>query len=355
MIALSACQTGPQPTRSAEPMPGESTGVDQSGGTTQSEISLASALELLQSGEESAALAVLEQLDAERPGSVAARIRRQIESPVEELIPGPYETITIEAGETLSEIALRVLDDPLMFYALARLNRIEEPRLVSAGESIRVPRRPDRATTDPEPVAQPRTPESPESRVEDIDTVARYLARSGRPDEGWRMLLLEIESGTSGAALAGSLTELTLSRAGELQAQEQFDEAAQRLDRVIQALDAGDPNQALLEQKLAEVRGQHLLSQARRAQADNELTKAYRLVLEANRTGAAPDADGLVDYLRNRLIDSLHNDALIAWRDRDVDRAIRHWETLLESVPDFEPAKVYLDRARRLRARLDQS
>lgn len=340
-------------------MPPEPSGPAAAAGSSEPEISLASALDLLQRGREGEALEVLDRLDTGRPDSVAARLRRQIETPIEDLIPGPYETITIEAGETLSEIALRVLGDPLMFHALARLNRIEEPRRVAAGATIRVPGRVGEASAETEPVSEPvnapRPRPSGDSRAEDIDTVARYLARSGRPDEGLRMLLLEIESGASGDALGESFTELTLTRVDQLLAEERFEEAGQRLTRAIQALGPENPNQPVLERKTAEVRGEDLLFRARRVRTDGNLVEAHRLAREASRIGELPAAAALAENYREQLIDSLHNDALIAWRDRDVDRAIRLWETLLESVPDFEPARVYLERARRLRARLDRS
>jgi DNA-binding transcriptional MerR regulator len=205
-----------------------------------------------------------------------------------------------------------------------------------------------------EPAPEISAPVERNARVEDLDIVARYLARSGRPDEAWRMLVLEVESGP-GTALAGSLTELTLRHADELRRQERFDDAEQRLLRVIRALAPEDPNQSLLERKLDQVRGGDLISRARRARAEGDLIEAYRLARAAGQTDTGSDARVLAGELRAKLIDSLHNDALVAWRDRDVDRAIRRWETLLESVPDFEPARIYLERARRLRKRLDQS
>jgi hypothetical protein len=102
-------------------------------------------------------------------------------------------------------------------------------------------------------------------------------------------------------------------------------------------------------------RTEMLLQQARLAQLRGDLVGAYALARQA--ATAAPGADAarrIAVELRGSLVEHLHNDALTAWRDRDVDRAIRTWETLLQSVPDFEPAAVYLERARQLRSRLDQ-
>lgn len=72
----------------------------------------------------------------------------------------------------------------------------------------------------------------------------------------------------------------------------------------------------------------------------------------ALRPGHGP-ASRLVSELESELTEQMHGSALIAWRNRDVDQAIRQWESLLELVPDFEPARVYLERARELRRRLE--
>ena len=69
----------------------------------------------------------------------------------------------------------------------------------------------------------------------------------------------------------------------------------------------------------------------------------------------SPDDQGVIALereLRERWTSDLHAEALRAWRQRDVDLSIRIWQHLLERVPDFEPAAVYLERALELRRRL---
>lgn len=55
---------------------------------------------------------------------------------------------------------------------------------------------------------------------------------------------------------------------------------------------------------------------------------------------------------REAPVNQYHDHALRAWRDRRVDEAISLWEELLTIDPDFEPAHVYLARARELQQRL---
>lgn len=99
---------------------------------------------------------------------------------------------------------------------------------------------------------------------------------------------------------------------------------------------------------------QHLYREAIDLRLDGEVSAA----LEKARRALAlwPDhapAARLVGDLESELTEQMHVSALTAWRNRDVDQAIRQWESLLDLVPDFEPARVYLERARELRRRLE--
>lgn len=79
---------------------------------------------------------------------------------------------------------------------------------------------------------------------------------------------------------------------------------------------------------------------------------------------AAPEAEPEVESVpppvtaqtesREVPVDQYHDHALRAWRDRRVDEAISLWEELLTVDPDFEPAHVYLARARELQQRLQE-
>lgn len=353
-----ACQWLPveedqQPAAAPEPAPAPSE-VRQP--EPQLEPSLAEAMDLLQRGREEGALRMLDALG--ESGPVVASLRRQILEPVEELIPGPYRRVEVQPGETLSQIAERELGDPLMFYALARLNEIAEPRLVAVGQALRVPvashrSAPEQSGSEP-PSGGPVAPVAATARDRDVATVIDYLLRTGESADAWRMLVLETESGSAGPEMRDSLVALTLARADEQQREGRFERALDELSRAIRALGPAHAGAGALATRKLEVQAADWVRRAREARSRGELIEAHESAARAAALGVDAEADALFSEIRDELVERLHNEALVAWRDRDVDRAIRTWESLLAEVPDFEPASVYLERARRLRERLDR-
>jgi len=57
--------------------------------------------------------------------------------------------------------------------------------------------------------------------------------------------------------------------------------------------------------------------------------------------------------LRDALGKHFHDRALSAWREQRLEAAIADWKRVLAIDPGFEPASVYLERARRVRQRLE--
>jgi len=357
-VVLAACQTPVEEPSEPEAVAPEPAAPLRAEPEPLPEVSLGSAIDLLQRGRERPALRVLDELERQNPGNEAvANLRRQIEAPVDELIPGPYARVEVLPGESLSLIAERVLGDPLMFYALARLNGIPEPWRVAAGESIRIPAGARaRELASPE-VARADRDGQGDSRARTIRIVADELVRSGRIDEAWRMLLLEAEAGSANAELESALVALTERRAADLLERGRFDAAMEGLGRVLEVIDADHAAVAGLAALKQRARVGQLAESAREARAQGDYVEAYRLArraAEIARADGSEQVEELVSELREALVEHLHNDALVAWRDRDVDLAIRLWESLVEVVPDFEPAAIYLERARQLRRRLDE-
>ncbi|MFU8877919.1 MAG: hypothetical protein ACNA7E_07235 [Wenzhouxiangellaceae bacterium] len=245
--------------------------------------SLAVALDELERGRfEQARLTLSSLVDADSGSRIAARLLDQLESPPEQLLPGPYVEIIVAPGESLSEIAVRELGDPLLFVALARLNAVDVPMRISAGTVLRVP--------------------VPETPADGLDTVV--------PD-----------------AEQDSLPATEIARPAVPAEDARHERAAASTDLYRQAV--------------------VLREQGHRMAALETGRKAVVLQPESG------SAVRLVAELESELTEELHTAGLTAWRNRDVDLAIRLWESLLASVPDFEPARVYLERAHELRRRLD--
>lgn len=319
---------------------------------------LATAMDLLENGRGEAARTLLAALAEDAPRSrVLTSLLRQIDEPAEQLLPGPYRQVQVDAGESLSLIAARELGDPLMFYALARLNGIDVPAQVPVGTVLKVP---ETAGGDEDRnLVPPASAEAPsEVTIAEIESVARYLARSGQDDQARAMLIGELaDSDSEGAGVESArelLATLTLEQASEMRAGGAYARAIEAVDETLAVI--GDSGQRLVLADAREgIRSEMLLENALRLREQGELVAAYQAARNAaDMNGAGREATDLVDELRAEIVDALHNEALVAWRDRNVDLAIRTWESLLDVIPDFEPARVYLERARLLRERLDE-
>lgn len=360
-------------------------------------VRLLDAIDRMQAGDGEQALAVLRRLQSADPASNTLRLlRRQVETDPEEILPGPYRNVTVQRGESLSQIAARDLGNPLLFYALARLNGIDEPRRIQTGTVLRVPesmsvdggaeRRPeltDAAPEQPEATeddatmhdSEPAGPDDTDTTIiadtrmadaaaaddragaaerSELETVARYLLSNGQPTDARQMLLEAARSGRISPRAEQLLVELTLDHS-------EAERLAGRYDSAVAALTgaAGVLSQGALRQRLAHKRQrveiESLLERASAFQRESRYDQAHALAREAVVMDPQHERAVAVEaMLREALVNDFHERALRAWRARDIDLAIRTWQRLLEVEPDFEPAQVYLERAKRLRQRLSE-
>ncbi len=407
---LAGCQMLPQKPL-PEPEPPIVQGPPDPAAARTGPARLVDAMDHLQYGRFEKAAAMIETLREGSPGSpTLALLARQLEAPPAELLPGPYRTIEVQPGDTLSQIAVRELGNPLLFVALARLNGIDVPRTLSVGAELRVPETPtselaasadavaavaadsDRAddplalaepvnerdpASDParsaaaagrpseetasgperagnDPAIDPVGPQSVEPRRSELETVAEYLLASGQPTDARELLLAAARERNLSPRAERLLVELALDTAQAEADAGQYDDAVATLAQVAEALDPG-ASRARIDVRRTRIEVQSLLRRAEGFRERGLLFEAYGLAEQAR--GLDPDyapAVALEDDLRDQLVERHHDRALRAWRARDIDVAIRAWRELLDAVPDFEPARVYLDRAERLRARLGE-
>ncbi|NKI36258.1 LysM peptidoglycan-binding domain-containing protein [Wenzhouxiangella sp. XN79A] len=351
---------------------------------------LVDAMDALQNGQFDAAADMLESLRQQSPGSpILALLLRQLNESPEALLPPPYRTLRVEPGDTLSELAERELGNPLLFVALARLNELRQPKRLQVGAELRVPdRKPaiagggsddsagrstadDRADAvndvtgdskdDSRAQAQDAAPadESMDaaagngSRRSELETVAEYLLASGQPTDARELLIAAGREQSLSDGAEELLVELSLDSARAEVENDQFATATATLAEAMTVLGPG-PLRARLEVQRTRLAVDERLARAEAFEQRGLLLEAYR---EAEQALALDDDHGLAIQreaaLREALVADYHDRALRAWRARDIDLAIRTWDVLLEAVPTFEPARVYLERARRLRRRLD--
>lgn len=109
-------------------------------------------IEYLEAGQEELADAELQKVVQSEPGNrLAQSLLKQIHEDPFALFGEKSFAYRVPAGESLSRIAQRFLNDPLQFYGLARYNNIKVPRTLGEGQMLRIPGRAPTAGATPAP------------------------------------------------------------------------------------------------------------------------------------------------------------------------------------------------------------
>ncbi len=219
----------------------------------------------------------------------------------------------VEPGETLSGLAQRYLGDPMLFVILARYNGIARPRALEIGRVLAVPARPASAAA-----------------VADSD------ADPGEPPWTGERYRREIEAALASGEIA-SAQEL-LARAQ--QARPGTGEWQPWLRRLSDRVEA----ETAQRRALATPEATDLAS---REAAFADLQRALALV-----PGLEP-ATSALPAVRTALVEALHREAVVHFRNQRVDPALVLWDRALALDPEFEPAQGYRQRALEIRRRLE--
>ncbi|WP_164230940.1 LysM domain-containing protein [Wenzhouxiangella sp. XN201] len=350
VLLLAGCQFMPQ-REDEQALP------DQSGVVEPVAPSIGEAIAHLQEGRIDQAEAALDALLAQQPEHGTARLlMRQIRDVPEALLGEDFVEIEVESGDSLSVLADRYAGNPLLFHSLARLNDIERPRLLRPGQRLKVP-----APEALEPAEDPVESAAPDpaetvTSAGPVERVAELRAE-GRQDRAYDLLLSAARSGGLDRNGQTSLAELAIERSVAARRNDDPERAIQILDQVEPWLneqarpDAFARERSRVETRLAVLEAHTLVTR-------NDYDAAFDLLGSHGVLGedATSDSDLELEWpdgLMQALSDHYHAGALTAWRDQEVSEAIRLWQRVLEIDPDFEPAAVYLERARRVQRRLE--
>jgi len=354
-LLLAGCQLWPFEREDGAPATSASGGAGDEQLVTTDSIGLA--LTLLQDGAEERAEEMLEVLLADDPGDATARLLlAQIRQPPEDLLGESFEVIEVEAGDSLSAIAGRTIDNELLFYSLARLNDIDTPRLLRPGQRIRVPSKQSAQPQDAGEEAPERSEQAPETEPEDSGelgkTAARLIERE-RYNQAYALLLSTARAGNLRDADRALLARSSVALARAACREGDPQRAQKMLDQALPWLGAEAEAGEFVRQR-DHVDARLALGEAERALARGEHANAFDALLIARELdkGLRETHRQRLERLETVLGEFYHDNALTAWRDQRVDRAVELWERVVRIRPGFEPAIRYLERARRAQRKL---
>lgn len=250
--------------------------------------------ELLEAGsEEEARKEIDHALSIDPANKLALSFQRQLSVDPITVLGTESFSYTLKQGETLSKVAGRMMGDIYSFYLLARYNDIKAPKLVSAGQIIKVPgKAPPPEPREPKPQAKKEKPsESLPEKDEPPVSVATPAASPSPPPAP------PVE---------------TVSPA----------EKAYREGLVAQK--AGDREQAL---------------------------RLYRHATQLDSNHA--DARAKAEQMRKELVLQYERGARIAFARQDLNGAIRSWTRVLELDSDNETAKLERQKAVSLKQKVE--
>jgi hypothetical protein len=132
-LALAGCGDGPK-------VASASSGAARQDQRWQGSKDVAKAIDLLNAGRPAEARKKLVTALKRQPGDrVAASLLRQIDMPPETLLGRRSFDYVATPGDSMGLLAQRFLDDPMLFYALARYNGIAAPGRLEPGRKLRIP------------------------------------------------------------------------------------------------------------------------------------------------------------------------------------------------------------------------
>lgn len=297
---------------------------------------LSRAIDYLQDGMPARAEELLADFLEQHPGhAMAEKLLEQVRVPPEELLGSDYYEVTVEPGDTLSELAADHLGDGLLFFALARFNSIEQPRLLQPGRTLRIPE-----TEPPEDPAQERS----------LDKTVAAMQAADRPQQAYSLLLSAARAGGLSPSGRQQLVYLATDLSERALAAGDVDQAALALEQV-EAFTEGVAQLSRFETQQDRVAARRAFNEAQEA---GDAMRRHELLSEA--VDRDPEWNRARTALANteaELVEEHHDQALRAWRNQEIESAIELWEQVLAIDPGFEPAEVYLQRAREVLSRLE--
>ena len=288
---------------------------------------------LLQNGEVAQAKAELFAALRRDPGNIdAVNLVHQINTDASVYFAGEdYFVYEIRAGDTLSSVAGKFLDDPLKFYILAKFNGVGNPATLTTGQKIKVPGEKNKQTETTAPATA--APKATESEIQ-YELASKYY------EAGKYQVSIDILEKFSNAALKNTQYRdlLVLS----------YTKYAEELAEKADLLEA----QTVLEKALSmQPRNSQLQKQLEALAVRREADREYQRGVDALQAGdknksyeyfrkaleLQPDhllARKQISTMKSELVDTYYKKAMQLYSKQQLLDAIKYWDKVLDLDPN---------------------
>jgi len=253
-----------------------------------------------------------------------------------------FNDYQVKEGDTLGAIAHKHLNNSLYFVSLAKLNNIQNPSHLKPGTSIKIPLLESSEIIVKEKVRS----------LANIQLLEKYLVR---------------EDYLTGLEKANSLFIIEQHQSKLLEIQQQllmgFSKIATNItsrEKIIAqaeklSLTSRNKQQKSLYKNLISLQQQQLLLELsiQSYGQGNYIDSAEKLIASKQFDNAIEQQD---NYKKNKknLIDKLHEQAIIFYRNHILDKALKNWQLIQQIQPDSILARKYILRTEKLIKKLGE-
>lgn len=302
------------------------------------------AVRLLETGKQQDAKQLLNEVLLFNPKhDKAVLLNRQLNEPSEKFF-GTNKSISysIKSGDSLGKIAHKWLGESLYFVGLAKLNQITNPSRLERGKTIKIP----------------------------LIGPAVTIQKQGRRSRANVALLKQYKSGqdfNKGLRKANTLFVLEKDLPGLIHEQQRILDAyagksnsinqkRQMLESVTKIAESSRNKEQLgVYQRFIKAQNRTLfLDESQELFAQKQYMQAARKLASAKRLDAKINSKTSVFRMEKLLINKLHEQAVIFYRNHALKKALTRWDLILELQPSHELAQKYKVRANKLIEKLDQ-
>ena len=302
------------------------------------------AVRLLETGKQKDAKQLLDEVLLFNPKhDKAVLLKRQLNEPSAKFF-GTKKSMSysIKSGDSLGQIAQNWLGESLYFVGLAKLNNISNPSRLELGKTIKIP------------LIGPALSIQKEGRRSRANVALLKQYKSSQDfNKGLRKAntLFVIEKDLP--ALLHEQQRLLDAYAGKSKTIEQRREMLESVTKIAES--SRSKEQLGVYQRFIKAQNRSLfLDESQDLFAQKQYMQAARKLASAKKLDAKINSKTSIFRMEKLLINKLHEQAVIFYRNHALKKALTRWDLILELQPSHELAQKYKVRANKLIEKLDQ-